>query len=159
ADAQRAKAKRKKRADLAARAAAYVPDGEPPWRVVEGDCLEQLARLEAGSARLVFADPPYNEGVDYGGGGAPDRRAGGEYPAGVPAAGCGRRRAAGGCSPRRPTPAALTASGARRACPPAAGWCGWRASGSPAPTPPAAAPASSSPPPAPRPATSSTPTP
>src|SRR5690606_12410265 len=29
-------------------------------KIVLGDCIEELARLPAGSVDLVFADPPYN---------------------------------------------------------------------------------------------------
>jgi len=36
------------------------------WQMITGDCLEVMATLEAGSVRLVFADPPYNQGMDYG---------------------------------------------------------------------------------------------
>jgi site-specific DNA-methyltransferase (adenine-specific) len=43
------------------------------WRVVAGDCVEGLAKQPAGSARLIFADPPYNQGVDYGGGEKADK--------------------------------------------------------------------------------------
>jgi site-specific DNA-methyltransferase (adenine-specific) len=49
------------------------------WRVVEGDCLAELPKLRAGCARLVFADPPYNVGMDYGGGAKADRRPDDEY--------------------------------------------------------------------------------
>ena len=38
------------------------------WEVKTGDCLEVLGALPLRTARLVFADPPYNQGVDYGGG-------------------------------------------------------------------------------------------
>jgi site-specific DNA-methyltransferase (adenine-specific) len=38
------------------------------WRIVTGDCVEVLKTLEPRSARLVFADPPYNIGIDYGNG-------------------------------------------------------------------------------------------
>lgn len=31
------------------------------------DCVEGMARLPHQSVDLVFADPPYNLGVDYGG--------------------------------------------------------------------------------------------
>ena len=34
--------------------------------IITGNCLEVMPTLEAGSVRLVFADPPYNQGVDYG---------------------------------------------------------------------------------------------
>ena len=29
-------------------------------QVIEGDCIENMRRLPAGSVDLVFADPPYN---------------------------------------------------------------------------------------------------
>lgn len=35
--------------------------------VIVGDCLEVMRGMEAGSVDLVFCDPPYNQGVDYGG--------------------------------------------------------------------------------------------
>src|SRR5437764_15346989 len=31
----------------------------------QGDCVQGLGRLEAGSVDLVFADPPFNIGYDY----------------------------------------------------------------------------------------------
>ncbi|MBV9262129.1 MAG: site-specific DNA-methyltransferase [Pseudolabrys sp.] len=34
--------------------------GVPSSRIVTGDCVEELAKLPAGSVDLVFADPPYN---------------------------------------------------------------------------------------------------
>jgi DNA modification methylase len=37
------------------------------WTIVEGDCIEVMGTIEPGSARVVFADQPYNIGVDYGG--------------------------------------------------------------------------------------------
>ena len=36
------------------------------WTIVTGDCVEVLAGMEPKSARLVFANPPYNIGVNYG---------------------------------------------------------------------------------------------
>jgi site-specific DNA-methyltransferase (adenine-specific) len=48
--------------------ATMTSDHRGPWRIVQGDCLKEMARLPAGCARLVFADPPYNLGVDYGNG-------------------------------------------------------------------------------------------
>ena len=36
------------------------------WEIIEGDCLDVLPKVVPGSARLVFADPPYNIGLDYG---------------------------------------------------------------------------------------------
>ncbi len=34
-------------------------------RIIHGDCLKALERLEAGSVDLAFADPPFNIGYDY----------------------------------------------------------------------------------------------
>ncbi len=48
------------------------------WRIIEGDCIDVLASLDQ-SPRLIFADPPYNIGVDYGAGSRADRRPAGEY--------------------------------------------------------------------------------
>lgn len=36
-----------------------------PSRIVHGDCIELLEKLPAGSADLVFADPPFNIGYAY----------------------------------------------------------------------------------------------
>jgi site-specific DNA-methyltransferase (adenine-specific) len=36
--------------------------------IIEGDCLEIFETVPAGSTRQVFADPPFNIGVDYGAG-------------------------------------------------------------------------------------------
>jgi site-specific DNA-methyltransferase (adenine-specific) len=35
-------------------------------RLIQGDCLEELAKLPAASAQLIIADPPYNLGKDFG---------------------------------------------------------------------------------------------
>jgi site-specific DNA-methyltransferase (adenine-specific) len=37
------------------------------WKVITGDCLDVTGRLEPESINLVFADPPYNIGIDYHG--------------------------------------------------------------------------------------------
>jgi site-specific DNA-methyltransferase (adenine-specific) len=42
------------------------PPPPPAWQVIEGDCVAELGKLARGSARLVFADPPYNIGIPYG---------------------------------------------------------------------------------------------
>ena len=34
-------------------------------RIIQGDCVEQLRRLKAGTIDLAFADPPFNIGYDY----------------------------------------------------------------------------------------------
>jgi site-specific DNA-methyltransferase (adenine-specific) len=41
------------------------------WQIHQDDCLNLLADL--GPARLIFADPPYNIGVDYGVGAIADK--------------------------------------------------------------------------------------
>src|SRR5205809_7224848 len=33
--------------------------------LVQGDCIQEMARLEPGSVDLVFADPPFNIGYKY----------------------------------------------------------------------------------------------
>jgi DNA modification methylase len=42
------------------------------WRIIHGDCVLALPRLTE-RPRLIFADPSYNIGVDYGDGPAADR--------------------------------------------------------------------------------------
>ena len=39
---------------------AAKPDG-----IIQGDCIEGLKKLDAGSIDLAFADPPFNIGYDY----------------------------------------------------------------------------------------------
>lgn len=36
-------------------------------RIIHGDCVQELAKLDAGSVDLVFADPPFNIGYEYEG--------------------------------------------------------------------------------------------
>lgn len=63
-----------RKAEEADQAARQLEEaGQLPWRIVHGDCLEALEDVEQGSVNLVFADPPYNIGVDYGDGAAADR--------------------------------------------------------------------------------------
>ena len=33
--------------------------------IKQGDCIDAMNKLSAGSADLVFADPPFNIGYDY----------------------------------------------------------------------------------------------
>ena len=42
--------------------------------ILTGDCLDVLPTLEPESVDLVVTDPPYNIGIDYGGGKKADRR-------------------------------------------------------------------------------------
>lgn len=68
-----------KRADLVAQATCAAAAGTPEWRIIAGDCIAELANVAPASARLVFADPPYNIGIDYGSGAAADRLADADY--------------------------------------------------------------------------------
>ncbi len=38
----------------------------PEWNIVTGDCVDVMRRIEPGSVSLLFADPPYNIGIEYG---------------------------------------------------------------------------------------------
>jgi site-specific DNA-methyltransferase (adenine-specific) len=53
-----------KRAAIHSKPSPTMPD--PTWEVRQGSCLDVLGDVEPGSVRLVFADPPYNIGVEYG---------------------------------------------------------------------------------------------
>jgi DNA modification methylase len=54
-------------------------EGVQPWNVIEGEALATLSGLCEGGARLVFADPPYNIGIDYGDGEDADRLPDADY--------------------------------------------------------------------------------
>jgi hypothetical protein len=41
---------------------------EPDWKIVTGDRVAEMGRIEPGTARLVFADPPSEIGADDGDG-------------------------------------------------------------------------------------------
>jgi len=47
----------------------------PKWSIINGDVIQGLesVRDEHGPARLIFTDPPYNIGIDYGDGEQADR--------------------------------------------------------------------------------------
>jgi site-specific DNA-methyltransferase (adenine-specific) len=49
----------------------------PSWEILHGDCLELLPDLPL--ADLIFADPPYNIGIDYGAGAKVDKLPEAEY--------------------------------------------------------------------------------
>lgn len=75
--------KAKKKKDLQARAAkatekpASKLDTPCEWSVVLGDCLVELKNIS--KARLIFADPPYNIGINYGQGKESDNLHPGEF--------------------------------------------------------------------------------
>jgi len=62
--------KAKKRKDLERKAKEAKQNQQATssqqWKIIEGDCRANIDLAE--KARLIFADPPYNIGVDYGGG-------------------------------------------------------------------------------------------
>lgn len=69
---EKEKASKADLADAAAELEALPPaEGQSEWEVIDGDCLDVLPRLEG--VRLMFADPPYNIGIDYGDGEDADR--------------------------------------------------------------------------------------
>lgn len=63
---QRTERTERRLADLEARAA--VGSDSELWRIVEGDCVTVLRDFHRASqrARLIVADPPYNQGMKYG---------------------------------------------------------------------------------------------
>lgn len=66
-----AKRSERKRAAMEQRAAA-APATADRWQVIAGDAADELAQLKE-CPRLIFADPPYNQGIDYGQGTGADR--------------------------------------------------------------------------------------
>lgn len=49
------------------------------YEIMQGDCVQVLAGMPRDSVDLIFADPPYNQGVDYGNGANADRLSEREY--------------------------------------------------------------------------------
>jgi site-specific DNA-methyltransferase (adenine-specific) len=60
--------RRKELAEAAARAAEQQTSERPEWSILNVDVIDGLesVRDEHGPARLIFTDPPYNIGIDYG---------------------------------------------------------------------------------------------
>lgn len=52
--------------ELAQAAADAEHGARISWEIRCDDCLIEMSRIEAGTVRLVFTDPPYNIGIDYG---------------------------------------------------------------------------------------------
>lgn len=55
-----------KRKELEEKADSVQVDPKSDCRILLGDCLDELPKLK--DVRLLFADPPYNIGIDYGNG-------------------------------------------------------------------------------------------
>lgn len=66
AQAKREVERVEKRKELEKKAKAAPVVESPDWRIVLGDSTLELDDIASGSVRLVFADPPYNIGIDYG---------------------------------------------------------------------------------------------
>ena len=64
----RSEKRRKELAEAAAKADAEHKADRPKWSILNVDVIEGLetVRDEHGLARLIFTDPPYNIGIDYG---------------------------------------------------------------------------------------------
>jgi DNA modification methylase len=48
-------------------------------RIIQGDCVEVMKTMDAGSVPLIVADPPYNQGIEYEGSGYSDNLSTFEY--------------------------------------------------------------------------------
>src|SRR5581483_2956343 len=48
------------RRGASARAPRTKFESQPDSRIIIGDCVAEMSKLQAGSVDLVFADPPYN---------------------------------------------------------------------------------------------------
>jgi DNA modification methylase len=81
AQAERSIVRAEKRQILESKAAEAKASGgcDVPYSIRVGDVIEVAKEIPDGSARLVFADPPYNEGVDYGNGKDADLKTPQEY--------------------------------------------------------------------------------
>jgi site-specific DNA-methyltransferase (adenine-specific) len=66
----RSEKRRKQLEEAAANAAAEHAAARPKWSILNVDVIDGLesVRDEHGPARLIFTDPPYNIGIDYGDG-------------------------------------------------------------------------------------------
>lgn len=66
-DAEKKERTEKKLSELAEQAKAVSVTGPATWEIINGDCVVVLERLNE-RPNLIFADPPYNIGLDYGAG-------------------------------------------------------------------------------------------
>lgn len=64
----RGEKRRKELQEAASKAAAEHASDRPKWSILNVDVIQGLetVRDEHGPARLIFTDPPYNIGIDYG---------------------------------------------------------------------------------------------
>lgn len=78
AQAKRLVEREEKKETMKSKAAA-APESSDAWEIITGDCVPTLKTIKRGSVRLAFADPPYNIGIDYGGGKKADLLPADEY--------------------------------------------------------------------------------
>jgi site-specific DNA-methyltransferase (adenine-specific) len=57
-------ARRREQQRLSRSARLHADDSN--WEIRCGDCIQELATIKPGTVRLIFCDPPYNQGVNYG---------------------------------------------------------------------------------------------
>jgi len=69
----KAEVRRHVKRDALAKAAKAPDDLNGKWEIIQGDCVEKMETLARRSFNLIFADPPYNLGVDYGDGEKADK--------------------------------------------------------------------------------------
>jgi DNA modification methylase/ParB-like chromosome segregation protein Spo0J len=78
--AKREITRREKEEALKAAAEAVGPPAEgDTWSAVPGDAIAELEKLPSESVDLVFLDPPYNQGIDYGSGAKADKLSDDDY--------------------------------------------------------------------------------
>jgi DNA modification methylase len=67
AQAERDIAREEKRRQLVAKADAAKNARADNWKIINGDCVVELEKqFKSSTVPLIFADPPYNAGIDYG---------------------------------------------------------------------------------------------
>lgn len=69
----------KRRDELVKKAESASPKLIGNWEIINGDCIAELKKIAAETVRLVFTDPPYNIGIDYGNGEKSDELTDSEY--------------------------------------------------------------------------------
>jgi ParB-like chromosome segregation protein Spo0J len=129
--AKREVVRREKEESLRAAAEAVGPPAEgETWAVAAGSSPGALDELESESADLILLDPPYNQGVDYGGGAKADRLADDDYLAFVNSVveSCVALLAPASSSAPTSTPTTSASSSGRAGCTAAPGSSGTRRS-------------------------------
>ncbi len=71
--AKRAAERQARQEQLAEQATSVDNRSSDQWEIRVGDCIAEMRKLDDKCARLIFCDPPYNIGIDYGDGEKMDR--------------------------------------------------------------------------------------